>query len=500
MHNDVEKMEDSIKSASVPSVITVAHPLLPLLPWLIIGVLTATLTVITARQALERYQELNSGWSWDLAYYNQWFWALTKGDGVVTVRPASSYGDEGPSVWKMNYLAPIRFAIVPIYMLFPDPRTLLVVHSVVFWLVIPAAFTLVRSETGSTGVALSAAMLVPGTPLLWPLVWNDFRELQLAFPFVLWAIQGYRNRDRRLTALAILGLVACRQEYALMVASFALLPPRRPEDIGRTYLWSQTVLMLGVGWMLFGFFGYLRIFVGATIPELYIQQFGGEKAGIGQTLTTSWDFLVFGLGPWALLACLSPRAALLVLPWLWSLSSGRWALRYLSTEHWHHVRYTAPFVAMGLAAGLLGYSRLASWLSRRRGGPAWLAIVWIGAAVGFLVADLELFARFEGAPRTITKSEAAEVWKWIDRVGPDECVLAAYEVTAPLSSRRHLYSYVLTANRPKGYPVLGPEFRWVFLHRGDLAPKSLLDQGFELVYPGSFVSIFHRGEGIAASK
>ena len=34
------------------------------------------------------------------------------------------------------------------------------------------------------GVALSAAALVPLTPLLWPLVWNDFRELQLVAPFV----------------------------------------------------------------------------------------------------------------------------------------------------------------------------------------------------------------------------------------------------------------------------------------------------------------------------
>ena len=55
-----------------------------------------------------------SGWSWDLAYYNQWFWAVTQGEGTVTVRPISFYAKEGPSVWKMNYLAPIRLVLVAV--------------------------------------------------------------------------------------------------------------------------------------------------------------------------------------------------------------------------------------------------------------------------------------------------------------------------------------------------------------------------------------------------
>src|SRR5262249_48312497 len=135
--------------------------------WPIIVLLTATLTALTSYQALRRYDELRSGWSWDLAYYNQWYWALTQGDGVLSVRPIPPYAQEGPSVWKMNYLAPIRFLIVPFYASFPDPRLLLILQSVVFWWVIPAAFSLVRSESHSEVVALSAATLVPLTPLLW---------------------------------------------------------------------------------------------------------------------------------------------------------------------------------------------------------------------------------------------------------------------------------------------------------------------------------------------
>src|SRR5437773_8933482 len=98
--------------------------------------------VITTGQALTRYHEFRSGWSWDLAYYNQWFWAVTHGEREVTVRPTSAYAQEGPSIWKMNYLSLIRLVLVPIYRIYPDPRTLLVIQNVLFWWVVPAAYTL----------------------------------------------------------------------------------------------------------------------------------------------------------------------------------------------------------------------------------------------------------------------------------------------------------------------------------------------------------------------
>ena len=69
----------------------------------------------------------------------------------ITVRPVSAYAQEGPSVWKMNYLAPIRLALVPIYRLAPGPVVLLLIQNVMFWWVVPAAYTLVRSETRFRG-------------------------------------------------------------------------------------------------------------------------------------------------------------------------------------------------------------------------------------------------------------------------------------------------------------------------------------------------------------
>lgn len=465
-------------------------------PWMMVALLTAALTVATARASLGRYRALRSGWSWDLAYYNQWFRALTTGEGRVTVRPVAAYAEEGPSIWTMTYLAPIRLAIAPIYALRPGPEALLVIQCVVFWWVVPASYMLARSESGSTATALAATVLVPTVPLLWPLAINDFRELQLALPFVVWAVDGYRSRQRGLAALGIGGLLACRQEFAVVVASLAILPPREPEDIGRTYAWARGVVRLGAAWVLIAFFGYLHARLGSNAPAFYLRQFAGPRAGWSETLVTMSDFVAIGLGGWALLAALAPRAALLALPWLWSLAGGRWALRLLGTEQWHHVRYTAPFVALALAAGLIGMAKL----SRR---ASWRVV----AAVCVLVLALDLLAcraiamRLARAPAPIAAEDVGPFWGAVEQVGPDEGVLASYPVAAPLSSRRILYSYVLTGNRPEGYPErLGPEFRWVFVLRGDIDPGVLRAQGFREVFAGKSLAIFRRETGPSAEN
>jgi hypothetical protein len=463
-----------------------------LLSWMIVACLTAALSAVTTVQALRRYEELRTGWSWDLAYYNQWYWALTQGDGIISVRPLASYAEEGPSVWKMNYLAPIRLILVPFYRIYPDPRTLLVIQSIVFWWIIPAAYTLARSESKSDGIALSAAFLVPLCPLLWPLVWNDFRELQLALPFVIWAVQGVRSRHLGLAALGIAGMLGCRQEFAVMLATFAFLPPREPEGLTRTLRWRHALFALGVAWLLFGFFGYLRFMVAPYAPVLFVDQFLGPRATVLQTLETAADFLGYGLGAWAIFACLAPRVAILAVPWIWTLCDGRWSLRYLATEQWHHVRYTVLPTVMVLAAGIVGYARLCSWLIARPRGWLLVPLVWIAAAAGCGLGLKELSERMSRIPNPISQQEADAIWYWIGQVGPDDGALATYEVTAPLSSRKRLYSYILDQNKPKGFPKLGQEFQWVFYRTPDFPPALFLDQGFDLVHKGQFLTIVRR--------
>ncbi len=459
--------------------------------WVILALLTATLTAVTTSQSIARYDALDSGWSWDLAYYNQWFWCVTHGIPQITIRPASAYAIEGPSVWKMNYLAPIRLLIAPLYALAPGPRTLIVLQNVVFWWVIPAAFGLVRAESGSTKIALLATALVPLTPFFWPLCWNDFRELQLVVPFVLWAVWGVRERAIGLTALGVAGMIACRQEYAVMTASLAFLPALRHESLTISLRWRNTLAMVGTGWFLFAFFGYLHVMVGPTAPKHYIDQFLGPKAGMRETLWTAGETLILGTGAWALLALFAPRVLGLALPWIWGLCSGRWANRFLSTTEWHHVRYVVPATAIVLAAGLIGFSSLARRLADRRGWSSLIGLTITGMIIS-AVGLRDTNQRLARKPLAIDPQEAAAIGSWIRQVGPGDGVLADYQVSAPLSSRSTLYSYTLDSNLPPGFPRLDKKISWLFARNDFPFLKLLLTQDFETVYQGRYLTIARR--------
>ena len=191
-------------------------------------------------------------------------------------------------------------------------------------------------------------------------------------------------------------------------------------------------------------------------------------------------------------ACLAPRVAILAVPWIWSLCNGRWSLRFLATAEWHHVRYTVLPLAMIVAAGVIGYARLGPGSATQGrlvvARPDLAAWPQPAGRLGFM----KLYARMSRIPRPISPQEAEDIWFWIRRVGPEEGVLAAYEVTAPLSSRKRLFSYVLEQNKPRGYPQLGPEFQWIFLRNMALDPTVFRNQGFEVVYKGDFLTIFHR--------
>ena len=44
------------------------------------------------------------------------------------------------------------------------------------------------------------------------------------------------------------------------------------------------MIFVGLGWILFGFFGYLKYMVGRGAPDLFIDQFLGPRAYVGETL------------------------------------------------------------------------------------------------------------------------------------------------------------------------------------------------------------------------
>ena len=171
----------------------------------------------------------------------------------------------------------------------------------------------------------------------------------------------------------------------------------------------------------------------------------------------------------------------------------------LSTSEWHNVRYVMPMAVMVLAAGLVGYARLANWLMPRRRGQALMVAAWLGAALICAVGLRDATGRVGRVPVLIDRQEADQVWSWFRQVGDDDAVMVDYEFSGRLlSSRRLIYGCELDANLPKGFPKLGPEFRWLFIRNANRFYKLLLNQGFDVVHHGKYVTIARRSVGVSA--
>jgi hypothetical protein len=156
-----------------------------------------------------------------------------------------------------------------------------------------------------------------------------------------------------------------------------------------------------------------------------------------------------------------------------------------------------PMAAITLAAGLIGYARLANWLRARQWGRAMVA-VWLGSALICGIGLNDIANRLSHAPVPIDREEAQQIWNWVRQVSDDDAVIVDYELSAPLSSRREIYACELDANLPKGFPHLGPEFRWLFVRNSNRFYNLLLQQEFEVVHRGKYATVARRGVAVSA--
>ena len=191
------------------------------------------------------------------------------------------------------------------------------------------------------------------------------------------------------------------------------------------------------------------------------------------------------MGAWAILACLAPRVAILgVALDLGPVQRAMGDAACSRPRNGTHVRYVMPMAAMVLAAGLIGYCATGELVTAASRRPSLMVMAWICAALFCGVGLRDVTNRLSRVPVPIDREEAEQVWAWIRQVGDDDAVMVDYELSAPLSSRRQIYGCELDANLPKGFPQLGPEFRWLFIRNTNRFYNLLLEQGFEVVHQG----------------
>lgn len=389
-----------------------------ILAWLV----AAGLFACRQRDAFAAY---DVQWAQDLAFFNQIFFAASQN------RPwTSSLLLEPTGFFTMVHFHPIFAVILPIYALFPDPRTLQVINAVA---VAAAAFPLAalgRAASGRAGFGLAAG-------LAW-LCWfptesaagADFRAMALWSPGVALWLYGVFTRGRAALVVGAALVALSREESAYILGFFGVVLLVLPLG-GRRRREGLLTLGLGVAWFVFlllfkeNFFFHfdpLHPPIGdPPPPELR----AARLSWLGRSLLGSFGLAPLGPTPLAL--------ALAPLGYLWGDAQREWQL---TTGPYVHLR--SGLLPLCAAAGILG----AAWAARRWPKLALPLTLWL--ALGNLLPVWPERAQLRELHRAHREALVGPEVQGIDallrRVKPEDRVATDYRLIAALSGRRVLWN------------------------------------------------------------
>ncbi len=321
-------------------------------------------TVALSWFAIQRFLSFRS--HFDLGIYTQVMWATAGG------HPFYQSVMEGTQAFLNVHFVPLLAVLAPIYALFPDARTLLVLQAAILASGVFPLFAFARKHVG-TGLGCCGGGGIPLVLAIQHTALDDFHEIVLAVPLLTAAGAALLDGRGRLR-LSGLGLaLLVKEELALVAVGFgvyALFIQRR----GR---FGAGLLAGSLSWAALLFFVLMPSLAGNGGGSNFARhygQLGGSPGEIIRTVVRDPGLLVSVLGNrakllylWQLLAPLAGLpilglpAALLALPTLSYLLLGGDEL--LFSIRYHYAAAVLPFL---LLSAVWGLQRLSAW--RPHGG------------------------------------------------------------------------------------------------------------------------------------
>ena len=384
--------------------------------------------------ALSRHARFNST-GYDLAIHEQILWNTLDGRFFGTsLEVDNSFAD---------HFRPLMVALLPLYALFPTPKTLLVIQAVVLAVTAVPLFWLVEHKLKNRSVALVIAAMYLLYPAVGFVARFDFHMEAITVPlFMLTFYAIERKRWQAATVYLILALL-CKENMGIVVAMVGVYA----WIMHRQWRWGITWLLLGMFSFIFISFWLLPTIRGESLDamERYAWM-GNNLIDMGQTAFTNprriWDFLVRPerlrylvqlFIPVGFLAFLGLPELLIVLPFLMTnLLADHFCQ---STIYCHYAAPLIPFVFIGLVFGL---TRLKKWLKEER---KWQLAVWfiLPLAIGAFWVD-NPFQNTPLLPDALVEIGNAEVVKQALTAVPSQLSVVTTNDYAPhLAQREKLY-------------------------------------------------------------
>lgn len=384
--------------------------------------------------------------AFDLGNMDQAVWNSIHG----RLLPFTNWGDEGTRL--AYHVDPILILISPLYLVYSDPRTLLVLQCAVVALGAWPIYLLARDRSGNG----ASAFVFPLAYLLFPALeaanMFDFHPTTLVAGFLPYAFYFLEKRRYYPFFLFSVLIMACKEEMPLLIVMLGIyaLVWQRNWRVG------AATTALGVAWFVVAFFVIIPHYnPGGQSPYLgAYEHLGQSPLGLIRTVLTDplsvfqavfarpkLTYLKDLFTPVAFLSIFAPQVLFLGLPTLTIILLSADPQVY-TLEKFH---YPAPLVALVVISASYGTNFVAGWL-----GARWQITrqQWLLILSGLTLLCTLVYHRFRGftplggnftAPSVTAHDHLAE--KLIALVPQDAIVSAQSKLNPHLSQRERIYMF-----------------------------------------------------------
>ena len=426
----------------------------------------------------------------DLAVYDQPIWNTTQGRILESTMTGAN---PIPHSQLSDHFSPVYLLLVPFYLVYPHPETLLVLQTLALAAGAWPVYLLARLRLPQGYAAMWVLVFLLFIPLAWINMY-DFHEVAFAVAPLGFALYFLERGRRLLFVVFLLFTFFVKEEMTLIGAGFGLyaLIGKRDWKLGAGVLAASLAAFALLIQVVIPFFGHGGSY---TYFALRYADVGGSPLGIVRTLVTNpvriaralvqakkIYFLIAIFGPVLGLTALAGWAAILVLPTLAYL-----LLSSYEPEYSFSTQYAAPLIPLVVGTSIIGLSRVPAKIR-----PYAAAGVLVSSlAFSWAYGDLPYSRKFDPSLYQ-TQSRYAAFVPALSQISPDARVSAENGFPSHFAERRYIYDYGFQGVQDADWVILDYEGTNYDIEAFDEQVAKVESQGYEEVASGYGLALLRK--------
>jgi uncharacterized membrane protein len=391
----------------------------------------------------------------DLGLFNQVFWNTTQGR---LFESTMSQALPVPHSLLGDHFSPAFLLLMPFYLAYPHPETLLVIQTLALALGAWPVYLLARLKLPAGYAAWWVLAYFLFVPLAYINLF-DFHDVALSVAPLGFALYFLERGRRGWFLICLLFTFLVKEEMALIGVGFGayVLLGKRDWKLGLGVLAGSLLAFMAIIQVAIPWFAG-----GRSYPYIALRyaQVGGSPGGILKTFVTDplriarallqpkkVFFLAAIFGPVLGLSALAGWASVLLLPTLGYLLLSNYEPQYSFTS-----QYSAPLIPLAVGTAILALARLPEPARR----PVMAAVIVSSLAFSWAFGDMPFSRKFDPS-QYMTPSRYESFVPQLAQIAPDARVSAENGFPSHLSERRYIYDYAFEGVRDAEWVVLDYE-------------------------------------------